>query len=310
MATPKKQKNIAAATNAGTPEKDADTPAQRERDRIQREVNKLLAFSTAEDWGDFLRKKGEGHKFYYHYTTLKTLKAIFTSSAWKLKRADLSNDPLENPVHNTSFVSRSLSSMGMWEMYSKLSADDDIGVRIGIPQKEFREIFAADSVFYAMDPNGNLQPFGSNTPVICDMAYWHFGKDTGSSLAFYRNYEFPGNALSFHFENEDQMQQIGKKLPPFFKTAVWRKEDEVRVYADFSNERNVPDELFVKIKPEHFKKMSFRLSPAVKNSKKMAEILKKQEMAEVLFFLMFKLLCNELKVSQFQIPNQYEAWQG
>ena len=81
-------------------------------------------------------------------------------------------------------------------------------------------------------------------------------------------------------------------------------------YADFSNERNVPDELFVKIKPEHFKEMSFRLSPAVKNSKKMAEILKKQEMAEVLFSLMFKLLCNELKVSQFQIPNQYEAWQG
>ena len=42
----------------------------------------------------------------------------------------------------------------------------------------------------------------------------------------------------------------------------------------------------------------------------MAEILKKQEMTEVLFFLMFKLLCNELDVSQFQMPNQYEAWQG
>ena len=53
-----KQKTIAAATNAGPPKKNAGTPAQRERDRIQREVNKFLAFSTAEDWGNFLRKKG------------------------------------------------------------------------------------------------------------------------------------------------------------------------------------------------------------------------------------------------------------
>ena len=256
MTTKKNQKNIASATNANSPVKNAGTPAKRARDRIQEEVDQILKFKCEKDWGDFLRKKGEAHTFYYHYTTLKTLKAIFTISA-------------------------------------KLSADDDIGVRIGIPKEVFREIFAEDSVFYTMDPNGNLQPFGSNTPEICDMAYWHFGKDTGSSLAFYRNYEFPGNALNFHFENEDQMQQIGKKLPPFFKTAIWRKEDEVRVYADFSNGRNVPDELFVKIKPEHFKEMSFRLSPAVKNSKKMAEILKKQEMTEVLFFLMFKLLCNE-----------------
>ena len=310
MATPKNQKNIASATNANSPVKNAGTPAKRARDRIQEEVDKLLAFSTVEDWGDFLRKKGEGHRFYYHYTTLKTLKAIFISSAWKLKRADLSNDPLENPVHNTSFVDGALSSMGMWEMYSKLSANDDIGVRIGIPKKVFREIFAADSVFYTMDPNGNLQPFGRNTPVICDMAYWHFGKDTGSSLVFYRNYKIPFNAFHLPAETEEQMQLLGEKLPPFFKTAIWRNEKEVRVYADFSNERNVPDELFVKVKPEHFKEMSFRLSPAVKDSKKMAEILKKQEMTEVLFFLMFKLFCNELDVSQFQMPNQYEAWQG
>ena len=280
----------------------------RTREKIQKEIDNILAFSSIGEWGDFLKKKGEGHKYYYHYTTLKTLKAILTSSAWKLKRADLSNDPLENPVHSTSFVSSSLSSMGMWEMYSKLSTDDDIGVRIGIPAKEFKEIFASDSVFYAMDQNGNLQPIGKNTPIISDMAYWHFGREKGHSLAFYRNYEISDNALHFHF-NEDEMLQKGNKLPPFFKTSIWRKEDEVRVFADFSNEKNVPDELFVKIKPEHFQQMTFRLSPSVTDSKKMSKILKSEGMAEPLFFLILKLFNNELKMEQFQMPNEHEQWQ-
>ena len=111
----------------------------RERERIQQEVDKILAFSSQKEWSNFLKTKGIAHKHYYHYTTLGALNAILKSSHWRMSRVDLSNDPLENPVHSTSFTTSCLSSMGMWNMYSKLSSTDDIGVRIGIPQQTFKE---------------------------------------------------------------------------------------------------------------------------------------------------------------------------
>ena len=279
---------------------------KRARDHIQEEVDRIRAFSSAEDWADFLGKKGRGHHVYYHYTTLGTLKAMLESSSWKFKRADLSNDPLESPVHSTSFTSSSLSSMGMWEMYSRLSKGcslADLGVRIGIEKATFNKIFAGNAVWYKMDVQGVFHEFRKATPDVSDMAYWHFGKTQESSLAIYRNYQLAGGALHFHFKD-------GEKLPPCFKTGIWRKEEEVRVYHDFSSLTDVPEDLYLKIKPEHFGKMSFRLSPAVGDPCVLQKLFQSEVSLETLLFFVSRILAGKLSVSQFHLPNEYEQWRS
>ena len=274
----------------------------RHRDLIQKEVDKILAFSSETDWMKFLEAKGRGHRMYYHYTTLKTLKAILETSSWKLKRADFSNDPLECPVHNISFTSGLLSSMEMWEMYSCLSSAEDIGVRIGIPDSVFKDIFGKDAVWYSRDSEGMFHEFSKKVPKITDMAYWHFGKDDGSSLAIYRNYRFPGKSLHFHFPK-------GKQLPPYFKTAIWRNEEEVRVFCDFSEEKNIPDSLYIKIKPEHFNSMTFRLSPSVTDHIKLKNLFQTNTVQEEFWFFLSRILCGKLSIQQFKMPNEYEQYQ-
>ena len=211
--------------------------SKRSRDIIQEEVDKILMFSSEDEWINFLTNKGNNHHHYYHYTTLKTLKKILTSNSRKLKRADLSNDPNERPVFNTSFTTSSLSSMGMWGMYSKLLSQEDIGIRINIPKKTFKEIFSTNTILYNKDSQENFQEFAKATPQITDVAYWHFGKNKNSSLLIYRNYQIPGSALHFHFSKNN-------KLPPQFKTAIWRKEEVVRVFYDFSQIIN-PHDMYI-----------------------------------------------------------------
>lgn len=273
----------------------------RERERIQREIDKILAFTTEKQWAEFLKKKGNAHKHYYHYTTLRTLAAILESSHWKMSRVDLSNDPLENPVHSASFTTSCLSSMGMWNMYSQLSSKDDIGVRIGIPRETFKEIFSGNIVWYSRDSEGIFHEFCTAEPEIFDMAYWHFGQSNETSLAIYRNYQLAGRALHFWFKKE-------VPLPSCFKTAIWRKEEEVRVCCDFTNLKDVPEKLYLKIRPEHFKQMDIRLSPAVTNARTLKAVLQKEQFQNQLYSVLAKILAGTLNISQFQLPGEFEKW--
>ena len=275
----------------------------RERERIQQEVDKILAFSSQKEWSNFLKTKGIAHKHYYHYTTLGTLNAILKSSHWQMSRVDLSNDPLENPVHSTSFTTSCLSSMGMWNMYSKLSSADDIGVRIGIPQQTFKEIFSGNKTWYSRDCEGIFHEFCTTEPEIFDMAYWHFGKSNETSVAIYRNYQLPGRALNFWFKE-------GDKLPSCFKSAIWRKEEEVRVCCDFTKQKNVPEKLYLKIRPEHFKQMDIRLSPAVTDSQVLKAVCKNEKFQDQLYSFVTKILGGKLEITQIQLPGEYEQWQN
>ena len=276
---------------------------KRSRKIIHEEIDKIEMFSSQEEWVDFLTTKGNNHRHYYHYTTINTLKAILASGHWKLKRADLSNDSNECPVYNTSFTTSSLSSMGMWGMYSKLSSTDDIGVRIDIPKKTFKGIFSKNATWYTRNSEGIFQPFAKATPQITDVAYWHFGKTKNSSLAIYKSYQLPGPALNFHFSKDQQ-------LPPQFKNAIWRKEEEVRVFYDFSNFCNVHDSLYVKIKPEHFKNMKFRISPAISNYKNIPFLQSQDNEEDCLQFIVNEILEKKLDIEQFTLPTQYEKWQS
>lgn len=273
----------------------------RERERIQKEIDEIIAFTSEKAWTDFLQKKGNAHNYYYHYTTLGTLKAILENETWKFKQANCSNDPLEQPIHSTSFTTSVLSSMGMWEMYSGLSSKDDIGVRICIPRATFKEIFSGDVTWYSKDSEGNYREFCKYAPTITDMAYWHFGKDKNSSLAIYRNYQLAGAALHFWFQQED-------KLPPCFKSAIWRKEEEVRVFGDFSHQTDIPEDLYLKIKPEQLKNMYFRLSPAIKNYKSFGLLPQMETLKDILYFIVKEILGGKLDIGQFTLPTEYEQW--
>ena len=274
----------------------------RERERIQQEVDKIVAFSSQKEWSDFLKTKGIAHKHYYHYTTLGALNAILKSSHWQMSRVDLSNDPLENPIHSTSFTTSSLSSMGMWNMYSKLSTTDDIGVRIGIPRQTFKEIFSGNKIWYRRDSEMIFHEFCTAEPEIFDMAYWHFGKSNETSLAIYRNYQLAGRALKFWFKK-------GDKLPPYFKSAIWRKEEEVRVCCDFTKQKDVPEKLYLKIKPEYFKQMDIRLSPAITDSNTLKTVLKNEIFQDQLYSIVTKILAGKLEITKIQLPGEYEQWQ-
>lgn len=191
----------------------------------------------------------------------------------------------------------------MWNMYSKLSSADDIGVRIGIPQQTFKEIFSGNKIWYIRDSEKIFHEFCTAEPEIFDMAYWHFGKSNETSLAIYRNYQLAGRALNFWFKE-------GDKLPSYFKNAIWRKEEEVRVCGDFTKQENVPEKLYLKIKPEYFKQMDIRLSPAITDSNALKAVLKNEYLQDQLCSVVAKILAGKLDFAQIQLPYKYEQWQN
>ncbi len=274
---------------------------ERTRDKIQKEVDKILDFKTCDDWKEFLKNKGERHKIYYHYTTLTALWNILKSSSWMLRIANCSNDPSELSVHNSSFTTSSISSMGMWHMYSKLYSDKEIGVRIGIPAATFKKIFTPTVTLYQKDLSETMKEYCKTPLEIFDMAYWHFGKENKTDIAIYQNYELVGPRLKFHFSK-------GQKLPPYFKSAIWRSEKEVRVCCDLSQNGDNTD-VFVKIEPELFKTMSFRLSPGNEKHENIQQFFKANSSLEAVRYLDAKISSNELTYEQFQMPNEYEQWQ-
>ncbi len=256
-----------------------------ERERIQKEVDRILDLASEDAWESFLWKKGCAHETYYHYTTLHALAAMVESSRWLLRRADTSNDPLEAPVHNLSLTTSSLSSMAMWKAYAGMGEPNKAGVRIELSRKLLEGIFFQHN-WQRKDGKGHLtalpqSAYATEGAKLYDIAYWHFGEKPGNDLVFYKGYQLVGNALRYHHPQDTP-------FPPFFKGAVWRSEAEVRLCQKLAtNERDV----YVPITKEQFQQMKFRLAPDLKNP-------------------LLKLLeSGFLKMSQFSPPNKQEIWQ-
>ena len=253
----------------------------------QREVRRLLAFEDLNQWEQELNESGKRHKFFYHYTTLDALRSILCSSHWMLKKADVSNDSTEYPVHSSSFTHSVLSSMGMWSQYGKwkprkMKHTGTIGVRIAIPKDVFTTIFSG-SVLYKNKTNKIAKECteadfcrleNSACIGIADVAYWYFGKDEKGTndMLFYRDYIFPFNALGAYdpatLEKRDKRVSWkrpvpGKPISSCFKRAIWRSENECRAYCDLSETAGIPDNVYVRITPEQFQKMRFILEPGL-----------------------------------------------
>ena len=298
---------------------------------IQKEIRTLLSFRGIEEWENYLHDKGMAHNKFYHYTSLKTLKQILVSSRWRLRRADTSNDSKERPVHNASFTVGQLSSMGMWKQYS--GAPDDIGVRIGIPKKTFFEIFTAGKVDKKnADDSYDSIPVVSNV-TITDVAYWYFGTsgDGDKDVVFYKGYTLPFNAFGTYapgtlektarnsrgiWERPDPT----RKLPPCFKDAIWRSEEETRVVYYFhdldgvsahgNTPCDIPDDVYVKIKPEHFRNMDFRLAPGIAPDKVAFGVSKNSGLTELLVrFGLEVLIGDKIRAEQFHLASEQENYQ-
>lgn len=147
-----------------------------------------------------------------------------------------------------------------------------IGVRVGIPRKEFEEIFKKCDIYKRpeLDPR---QAIGLSIPaVITDVAYWHFGSNPQgfNDMLFYRNYEFSFRCLGLYDETTLEKrtpkavwQRPDPKDPnPCFKQAIWRGENECRVYCDLRKiAKRTPKAVFASIKKEAFRGMEFILPP-------------------------------------------------
>lgn len=256
-----------------------------ERERIQKEVDRILDLASEDAWESFLWKKGCAHETYYHYTTLHALAAMVESSRWLLRRADTSNDPLENPIHNVSFTTSSLSSMGMWKAYAGMGETGKFGVRIELTAELVKEIFFEQN-WERKDVQGNftkLPPSAYSTEGarLYDIAYWYFGNNKDTDMVFYKGYRLIGKALHYHHKKDEL-------FPPFFKGAAWRSEAEVRLcWRLNTKERDV----YVPITEKQFTKMKFRLAPDLKNC----------------FLSLFQ---NDiLTPKQFIPPSEQEVWQ-
>ena len=193
-----------------------------------------------------------------------------------------------------------------------------IGVRIGIPSKVFKNLFTTCDIYRGpeVDPR---KAIGLSIPaVITDVAYWHFGSNPQgfNDMLFYRNYEFPLYSLGLYDETtlERRTQKAVWKRPdprdlkPCFKQAIWRGENECRVYGDLRNlEMRTPKAVFISIKKEAFRGMEFILPPGFAYNAESGYIIGKK-MWNLNDLFSQALEEGIIALSQFKALPQQETW--
>ena len=210
----------------------------RARDRIQKQIDKLLSFDSIEQWGEYLNKKALNRKVFYHYTTLEALKNIVATQEWRIGRLDFSNDPCELPFYCLS-LSRGLNCMGMWGNYSRPSGN---GVRIKIPAAVIQKYFLkAEAKIY-------------------DVAYFHPGTENSCSLE-YESVTLHGKSIpsTLYCTLNVKKNCKDKIWPCFIKSEMWSYENETRVVYPCVDKKE--KYLFIKLDKSIFRQLTFELAP-------------------------------------------------
>lgn len=220
---------------------------KRGRDRITSLVDEMQNLPDQESWRDFLERKGDSHKWYYHYTTLSVLRKIIGQdkdpSCWLIPRNTQSNDKTEKCGRSVSFVTSIVSNIGMWSVYCP---QPENGVIIEFPHKIWKEIFVT---------NPELRKKNVFVPHVTDVAYYHIGQKQDGNMFYGQDIPLPENSMRWKFS-----QNVDTAVP-YLKKDIWRFERETRVFYESKEGRSNPKNLKLPIGKEQLKLLRFHLSP-------------------------------------------------
>ena len=189
--------------------------------------------STVGEIREYLETKGPRHTFFFHYTTLGSLRGMLESRRLYLTRMDKLNDAMEcraaedrkKRVYIASFSFGTAESMAMWSMYG---APYKQGVRLTIPKRAITgtlKDFAKKPVLYSTE-TGHEIPFGGSAALkMMDVVYAH-----NSSLE-HRREKLLKKQGDFVIDAKDD-----PVLACCIKNEIWLAECETRMVLELEEE--------------------------------------------------------------------------
>ena len=196
-------------------------------------MNNLYQIEKISDIVDFLEEKGKGHRFYHHYSTWDSLKAIVENRSFLLTKGNsLSiNDQHEatkkgswdvwEKTYIGSFSFGESEIMSMWGLYG-LPWED--AVRISIPRKYMLEwINGLENV--SIWENNNTGDSISGAKISLTDVVYVSGKKSDS------NYRLTHAGRSFPIKNQGKFLRFDedKSMTGYVKNYAWQYENEVRI---------------------------------------------------------------------------------
>ncbi len=189
---------------------------------------KFSELDTPKKLADYLKSKGKGHTYYYHYTDSSVLTGMLRSRKLYLSRADTLNDFYEgnscpkDRVYITSFSYRPPENIAMWSMYGVPYPN---GIRLEFSRKSMNAVinqFEKDRIVYSAEGNNERIILDAVDPIltIIDVAYAH--KDT---LEHDRGH----NKNAILFEKVTKCLENDSMLCWCIKHDIWLAEREVRL---------------------------------------------------------------------------------
>jgi len=183
---------------------------------------KFSQINSADQLFSFLESKR--HKFYHHFTSIKSLNAILTGRQWLLSPAQRMNDLHEysekgslqkwKRIVSTCFSFGDEDNMAMWAMYG---LPRDQGVKITIPGKTLREWFST-----LQDPNWQCE---KNVECVSlhDIVYYdgYVGRND-SHLLWAR-----GKCKAMKDGDTDVAK--AERFTGYVKNSAWKFESETRL---------------------------------------------------------------------------------
>lgn len=189
---------------------------------------KFSELDTPKKLADYLKSKGKGHTYYYHYTNSRVLTGMLQSQKIYLSRADTLNDFYEgnscpkDRVYIASFSYRPPENIAMWSMYGVPYPN---GIRLEFSRKSMNESinqFEKDKTVYSAEGNNEQIILGDAAPelTIIDVAYAH-----KNSLEHDRGH----NKDEILFKKITKCLENGSMLCWCIKHDIWLAEREVRL---------------------------------------------------------------------------------
>ncbi len=231
----------------------------------QKTSRKFTALKNVDDFVQFLRTRKEEHKYYYHYTTISTLKAILESNSFRFTHGTHSglNDQHEIykkaciTEHNKNYIFCLThdcdESIAMWNLYTQLRDD---AIRIQIPCDTISQWIKSQPGVYPKVCLGNSLKIPANDYdlFISDIAYCRVTED-GEQLEWLWDNAQTKEQFSFNFDQD-------KLLAGLIKNTAWKFEQETRIIIQFKKSQDCQrDYIYAQLSQELIESLKIFKSP-------------------------------------------------
>ena len=231
----------------------------------QNTSSEFTTLKYVNDFVQFLREKGKKHNYYYHYTTLSTLKAILESNSFRFTHGTHSGLNDQHEIYKKSSIQGHEKnyifclthdcdeSVAMWALYTQLRDD---AIRIQIPCDKIHQWIKNQPHIYPKVSLGNSLKIPANDYdlFLSDIAYCRITED-GEQLEWLWDNTQTKEQFSFNFDQD-------KLLAGLVKNAAWKFEQETRIIIQFKKSQDFQrDYLYAQLSQELIKSLKIFKSP-------------------------------------------------